>query len=85
MFQPSIIAVTGTNGKTTTVSLINSVLEKSGLDGCLVGNVGIPFSSKIEEISKNSVVVCEVSSFQLETTKKFSPNIACVLNIPSNQ
>ncbi len=82
--QPTYIGVTGTNGKTTTVSLINEVLSKANLNYTLAGNIGIPLSSKINEIDKESIVLCEVSSFQLETTKNFNPNIACVLNISPN-
>ncbi len=80
-FQPTTIAVTGTNGKTTTVSLINSILEKSNRKSRLVGNVGIPVSSVIDETVKEDVLVTEVSSFQLETLNAFCPHIACILNI----
>lgn len=74
-----IIAVTGTNGKTTTVNLINHILTKSGVDTELVGNVGTPFSDKC--MLENKVFVVEVSSFQLEAIEYFRPNIAVLLNI----
>ncbi len=78
---PPIIAVTGTNGKTTTVTLIDNVLDKAGYDRQLVGNIGVPMTSKIDQITPNTVCVCEVSSFQLESVGAFCPHISCVLNI----
>lgn len=75
-----IIAITGTNGKTTTTSLIGEIIggfRKTHI----VGNIGVPFSEKVAEISKDDFVVAEVSSFQLETISKFKPKVACVLNI----
>lgn len=76
-----IIAITGTNGKTTTVSIIASILETAKKRVFLCGNIGTPFISKINEIEKDDYVVVEVSSFQLEATNKFSPLIAGILNI----
>ena len=80
-FLPPVIAVTGTNGKTTTVSLINEILTHAGLNNKLVGNVGIPLTQKIDEISKDCVCIVETSSFQLESVFSFCPHIACILNI----
>ncbi len=80
-FNPCSVAVTGTNGKTTTVSMINHILNVAKIKNSLVGNVGIPITSKINEITKDTVCVCEVSSFQLETINAFCPHIACILNI----
>lgn len=80
-FFPPIIAVTGTNGKTTTVTLINEILKEANIDSKLVGNVGIPFTEKLFEIEKDSVCVAEVSSFQLESVNAFCPHVSCVLNI----
>lgn len=79
--SPEIIAVTGTNGKTTTVSLINEIYKKSGRKSLLLGNVGIPVTSTFGQIEKNSVCVTELSSFQLESTTRLTPHIACVLNV----
>ena len=81
-----IIALTGTNGKTTTVELIDSILKKDGVESFLGGNIGVPFStnvlSEINNLSKNkSLHVLEVSSFQLEDIKYFKPDIAIILNI----
>lgn len=81
LFNPTTIAVTGTNGKTTTCSLINAILKLANIKSCLVGNVGVPITEKITEISHDTVCVAEVSSFQLETVTDFLPHISCVLNI----
>ena len=75
-----IVAVTGTNGKTTTCSLISHTLSKSGVNNKLVGNVGTPLSTAVGQ-SEDDILVVEVSSFQLETTCRFTPHIACILNI----
>lgn len=76
-----IVAVTGTNGKTTTCSLIGGVLERAGISRQLVGNMGVPFTSKIKELNTSTVAVTEVSSFQLETLFAFTPHVAVVTNI----
>lgn len=80
-FTPPIIAVTGTNGKTTTVTLIDDILSNNKTKSCLVGNVGVPLTQRLCEIDKERVVVAEVSSFQLETISDFCPHISCVINI----
>ncbi len=80
-FSPLTVAVTGTNGKTTTATLIDSILRESEIDSRLVGNVGVPISGVLGDIDKNSVCVTEVSSFQLESMTAFCPHIACILNI----
>jgi UDP-N-acetylmuramoylalanine--D-glutamate ligase len=79
-----IIAVTGTSGKTTVTTLIGRILKKAGFDAIVCGNIGNPFSGEIKRIDKNSIVVLEVSSFQLERIDKFKPNIAVILNISHN-
>ena len=82
-----IIALTGTNGKTTTVELINNILKDYGLETFLGGNIGIPFSKNVlDEINnknnqKYNFHILEVSSFQLEDIKYFKPNISIILNI----
>lgn len=82
-----IIALTGTNGKTTTVELINNILKDYGLNTFLGGNIGTPFSTNVlNEISnkknkKDNFHILEVSSFQLEDIKYFKPNISIILNI----
>lgn len=80
-FSTPIIAVTGTNGKTTVSKLIHKALNENGINSQLVGNVGVPVTSKIEEIQKSEVAVIEVSSFQLESTYAFIPHVSVVLNL----
>ena len=78
-----IIAVTGTNGKSTTVSLIHHILKTNNMKSFLTGNIGMPLISQVEAIGRNadSVVVIEVSSFQLEEIIYFRPYIGIILNI----
>lgn len=76
-----IVAVTGTNGKTTTVSLLEAILNTAKKTNALVGNVGNPITKYISPASQT--YVAEVSSFQLEATD-FSPDIACILNVSEN-
>lgn len=77
-----MIAVTGTNGKTSTVHLIADMLRNAGYSAEVAGNVGIPLSDFIH--STCDYLVVEVSSFQLEAIQKFSPYIAVLLNIDSD-
>ncbi len=76
-----VIAVTGTNGKTTTCSMIFEALNSANINSRLVGNVGIPFCNEAEFLNREDIFVCEVSSFQLETVHSFCPHIAVVLNV----
>ncbi len=76
-----LIAVTGTNGKSTTVSLIHKILEDSGKKAVLAGNIGIPLVAEIEKNPDAEWIVAEVSSFQLETVRDFNPHIGVVMNI----
>lgn len=78
-----IIAVTGSDGKTTTTTLIYEMLKAEGLKCHLGGNIGKPLLPQINEIEKNDIVVLELSSFQLHTMKK-SPDIAVITNISPN-
>ncbi len=80
-FAPPIVAVTGTNGKTTTVTLIDQILKENKNKSQLVGNVGIPITSKLIDVDKDTVCVAEVSSFQLESMNAFCPHVSCILNI----
>lgn len=75
-----IIAVTGSNGKTTTASLIYHLLTQSGFDVALVGNIGNSFAKQIHDDPK-SIYVVEVSSFQLDYTQEFKPKVSVLLNI----
>lgn len=76
-----LIAITGTNGKTTTCSLLGKIFEEAGKKVAVCGNIGLPISSIALSTDKKSFVVCETSNFQLELSSIFSPDIACVLNI----
>lgn len=78
-----IIAVTGSDGKTTTTTLISKFIEKQGLKCHLGGNIGKPLLPQIDEISKDDIAVLELSSFQLQTMKK-SPATAVITNITPN-
>ena len=75
-----IIAITGSNGKTTTTSLIYHICKEGGLDCALVGNIGYSFAKQIAEDPK-PLYVAEISSFQLDDIKEFRPDIAVLLNI----
>jgi len=74
------VAITGTNGKTTTVSMIEKVLKEGGLNAYACGNIGAPLIGATE-LTEESVAVAEISSFQLETLQSFRPHIAVVLNV----
>ena len=74
-------AVTGTNGKTTTVTLLSEMFAAEGKGRHACGNIGYPFSQSLTECRKEDKLVAEVSSFQLETTVRFHPRAAAVLNV----
>jgi len=76
-----IIAITGTNGKTTTVSLVGEIMKAHFSEVFVVGNIGHPFSEIALQTTDESVIVIEVSSFQLETIRNFNPYISAILNI----
>jgi len=76
-----VIAVTGTNGKSTTVEMIGQMLREEGRDVAVAGNTGVPFSSVVGEIGEDGFFVIEVSSFQLETIERFHPAAAGILNL----
>ncbi len=80
LFDGETVAVTGTNGKTTTVSLIGEILKRAGRKTSVCGNIGVSFASCAAFDGSDTAVV-EVSSFQLESIDGFKPHIACVLNI----
>ena len=79
-----IVAITGTNGKTTTTTLIGKMLEDAGMNVQVGGNIGKALISMIESSSDDGWNVVEVSSFQLETIVDFHPTVAAVLNITPN-
>jgi len=76
-----ILAITGSNGKTTTTALVGEILEKAGIPTLVGGNIGVPVVSLIEASTDETWSVLEVSSFQLESTYQFHPSIAVILNI----
>ena len=76
-----MIAVTGTNGKTTTVTLLEGILKEAGKNAIACGNVGRTITDSLEELGEDGVAVAEISSFQLETLTSLRPHVAVVLNI----
>jgi len=76
-----IIAITGTNGKSTVTSLIGEILKGAGINVFVGGNIGRPFISFLLEDKRYEYIVLEISSFQLDTIKSFSPSISIILNI----
>ena len=79
--QGEMVAVTGTNGKTTTVSLLGEIFRNAGRVTHVVGNIGYPYSAAALESRRDDMFVCEVSSFQMETADTFHPRAAALLNI----
>jgi len=79
-----VIGITGTNGKTTTTTLIGEILKRAGLKVQVAGNIGLPLIEVVETADDDTWNVVELSSFQLETIKLFHPNIAIVLNVTPN-
>lgn len=79
--EAKIIAITGTNGKTTTTSLCGHIFKTSGAKTFVAGNIGTALSEIVLEASKNDFIVLEISSFQLDLIKDFKPNIGVILNI----
>lgn len=82
--RSKIIAVTGSNGKTTVSTLIAEVLKHAGRSVCLCGNIGKPLTNFVLDLTENDTVVLEVSSFQLESTQRFRPYIGVLLNFSEN-
>lgn len=76
-----IVAITGTNGKTTTTSLVGHVMSLFYDSVMVVGNIGIPYTEMVEKTTDDTVVVAEISSFQLETIAQFAPKVSAILNI----
>lgn len=76
-----VLAITGTNGKTTTTALLGKIMKDACPSVFVVGNIGTPYTSKAREMQENSVTVAEISSFQLETIEEFAPEVSAILNI----
>ncbi len=84
MLPNEFVAVTGTNGKTTTVELIGHIHRRAGLPAVVAGNVGAALSGFVGQVDEHATIVCEVSSFQLEDTLEFAPQAAVLLNVASD-
>ena len=76
-----VVAITGSNGKTTTTTLVGEILSAGGLKTLVGGNIGTAAISLADHATSETVIVLEVSSFQLETIRSFRPKIAVVLNV----
>lgn len=76
-----VIAITGTNGKTTTTALTTFILNQSGKKAVSVGNIGTPLSAMVKDLSPETIIVAEVSSYQLDRIDQFQPDVAIILNI----
>ncbi len=76
-----LVAITGTNGKTTTTTLLGEIFRNAGKRTFVVGNIGTPYSGAVAGMKPGDVTVCEISSFMMETSSKFHPAISAVLNI----
>jgi len=81
MLESPFVAVTGTNGKTTTVELLGEIWRAAGKPVAVAGNVGTAVSSLVGQIGAETTVICEASSFQLEDSVAFRPEVAVLLNI----
>ena len=81
LLENRFIAVTGTNGKTTTVELLGAIHRSAGLPAAVAGNVGTPLASLVGTIAADATVICESSSFQLEDSSCFAPEVAVLLNV----
>ncbi|MGL4362655.1 MAG: UDP-N-acetylmuramoyl-L-alanine--D-glutamate ligase [Cellulosilyticaceae bacterium] len=79
--EAEVVAITGTNGKTTTTALVGEIIKAHNENTFIVGNIGRAFSEDVQIIPPNGIVVAEVSSFQLESSDTFHPRVAALLNI----
>ena len=76
-----VLAITGTNGKTTTTALLGEIMRSYNPSTYIVGNIGNPYTAVADTLTEDSVTVAEISSFQLETIDKFCPKVSAILNI----
>lgn len=79
-----VVAITGTNGKTTTTELTTAMLQGAGVRTIASGNIGLPFATAVRQSGSYDVMVLEVSSFQLETIRNFRPQVSAWLNLSPN-
>ena len=80
-----VLAITGTNGKTTTTALLGEIMKAVYDSVFVVGNIGIPYTNVVDETRDDSVIVAEMSSFQLESIVDFRPRVSAILNITPDQ
>lgn len=76
-----ILAITGTNGKTTTTALLGHIMKHAFASVFVVGNIGNPYTTVVDETEEDSVIVAEMSSFQLESVVTFRPRVSAILNL----
>lgn len=79
--EAPVVAVTGSNGKTTVAALLGEIFKRDGKEVAVAGNIGVPLSSLVKEVPRDGIVVVEVSSFQLEGIVDFKPKVSVILNI----
>jgi UDP-N-acetylmuramoylalanine--D-glutamate ligase len=84
VMEADVIAITGTNGKTTTTALTGALLREQSRPVLVAGNIGTPLSARALTFPAAGIVVAEVSSFQLETIERFRPRVAAVLNLTAD-
>jgi len=77
----TVIGITGTNGKTTTTTLVGEIMKAYREKAFVVGNIGLPYTSQADKTDENSITVAEISSFQLETIVNFHPKVSAILNV----
>ncbi len=81
ILEGQLIGITGSNGKTTTTTLVGEMFKHAHRDTIVAGNIGYVFCEQVQASHPNTVIVTELSSFQLKGTKEFRPQIACLLNL----
>ncbi|HLJ41439.1 MAG TPA: UDP-N-acetylmuramoyl-L-alanine--D-glutamate ligase [Candidatus Acidoferrales bacterium] len=81
LLRGKLVAITGSNGKTTTTALVGHILQSAKIPVLIGGNIGTPLLAKVEASSDSTVTVAEVSSFQLETIEAFRPDVGVLLNL----
>ena len=81
IYQGNLIGITGTNGKTTTTTIVGEMLKRLRVPSAVGGNIGLALSKEVEKLPPTAWLAAELSSFQLEKVKAFCPDIAVVLNL----
>ena len=76
-----LAAITGTNGKTTTTTLVGEIFKAYSQDSLVVGNIGLPYTRFADSTTENTFIAAEISSFQLETIHEFRPHVSAILNL----